>query len=192
MQMRCPNCGTENADTGSKFCQKCGTPLTPEAQMQMGQPMGAPQAKKKMSTTTIVVLVVVAIVVVIIVAGIWIAVSSFNRVTHGDVDMSVTNVSYSANESGITPSSGDRFALLTVRITNNGDLPVITGPTYFTVKAGGIDYGADLRFASDYTGTILMGSTQSFVVTFEIPSGATPTKLTFNGIFGSATCNVPA
>lgn len=190
MHMRCPNCGTENAEVGSKFCQRCGTPLTWEGQQAAQQQLGPPQAAKKMSTTTMIVIAVVAIVVVVIVAGAWIAISSINHVTHGDVDMSVTNVSYPTT-TGYTPAAGNRFVQLTVHIVNNGDMPVVTMYSSFTLKmAGGSEYIADYRFSSSMSSSILAHGSGDVTVTFEAPITATPETLEFNGIFGSASCPV--
>ena len=187
--MRCPQCGTENAEAGSKFCQRCGAALEPGA-MQMQQ-MGAPPAKKGISTTMIIVLVVVAIVVIVIVAGAWVAMNSINRVSHGDIEMSVTNVAYPSNVGGYAPASGQKFVQLTVLMTNSGDLPTVTAYMYFTLKAvGGAEYTADYRDSANMSTSVLPGSTQTLVVTFQVPSTAVPEQLVFEGIFGNAHCDI--
>lgn len=195
MHMRCPNCGTENADTGSRFCQKCGTPLTFDAQqaaMQMAQPMGAPPAKKGVSTAAIVIIAVVAVVAIVVIAGVWFAVSSINHVTHGSVDMSVTDVAYPTNLTS-PPATGDKLVQLTVHMTNNGDTMVMSMYTSFKLEiTGGAQYMADYRFSDTMSTSLLPGGSATLVLTFETPSSAVPHKLMFNGIFGSAECNVPA
>lgn len=165
-------------------------PGQPGAQM-----MGAPPVPQKKSMLWIVVVAVIAIVVVAAVVGALVIMNSINHVGNGDIDMTVTSsATVSASDYTIAPAAGDKYVQITVHMKNNGDLPLVASSVFFKLEVSGssTDYVPTPYVTSDTDSlTLQTGASGSFTVSFEVPSGATPDKITYNGIFGSAEANIP-
>ena len=186
--MRCPNCGSESPDD-VKFCQRCGAPLG--GQQMAGPAYAAPGAPpKKKSMLVPIIIIVVVVIVVLAVVGTILALNAFNNATDQELKITVTNVG--TPTASVPPASGNKYVQLTLSIKNNDNLPLTVSDTFFTLEASTGTYHPTTNVASDTFGTVIMsGGTSSYLISFEIPSTASPEKIVFSGVFGNAEANVP-
>ena len=180
--VRCPQCGSENIDE-AKFCQRCAAPLG------AGVAMAAPPVQAKKNNTMTIVIVVIVVVVALIIAGALISLYVFNNAVHNTSDLSMTvsgtHVA-TASEYSTAPSAGSEYLQVTVVITNHASIPTSVSPLLFTLKASGTDYGYTPWVTSDTSsGAILAGGSSTVKVSFMIPVGATPEKITYAGFLGN-------
>jgi hypothetical protein len=154
--------------------------------MAGGPMMGAPPAPKKNNTTLWIVVVIIVVVLAVVIAGTLLALSVFNNVTNQDISMTVLGTSNpSSSDYSIAPSSGMTYIQVTVSMTNNGDIPTAVSGIWFQIQASGTKYSATTHVTSDTTSTsLLVGSTATFKVSFEIPITASPQKIIYNPILG--------
>jgi hypothetical protein len=149
--------------------------------------MGPPPAKKK-SNTMLIVVIVIIVVIAVVVAGTLLVINSLNNTVNNvtDVTMTVTSSRTPASsEYSMAPATGMKYFQVTVSMTNSGDMLTSVSPLWFQLQASGTKYGYTPYVTSDSSsGSLLPGASDSFTVSFAIPSSATPQKIFFTPIFG--------
>jgi hypothetical protein len=185
MGMKCPSCGSENVE-GSSFCSVCGNPIAVGGSKAVGaiqQPIGQQTVKK--SKTGLIVAVVVIVVVAIVILGAIAAMTAVNDVTTTKAVISVVNAKEVVDPL-FSPSAGDRFVQLNVTMKNNERSTITLSPYEFKVQTtNGSSYGHTWLIDHTVPDALTAGSSATFSISFEVPSGTTLTKLTYQALLST-------
>ena len=175
--MICPKCGRTNIENAS-FCSVCGNPI--------GGSFPAAGELKKPSTNSnsgLIIAVVVIIVVFIVVIGLaaFAAMRAVDEVVNQEATMSVVDATEIIHPFW-TPPSGHTFIQLELKMTNNKTSSKTLEPYYFEVVTNdGSSFDYTSRIAHTVPDSLSPGSTATFSITFAVPIGETPAKVTYQG-----------
>ena len=139
--MRCPSCGSENADS-AKFCKKCGTPL--EKKTINHENMINSMNESSSSDNTAKYIIVALVVVAVVLAGAFVYLYGFNQ---NQTDESDNQIDNSDNETESVEEPAEATQVSSSSSSSASSAMSILGGSFST--GGGLE---DKTYASIYVG----------------------------------------